>query len=96
MAEHKLKGCPSSGYTEQTITEIIKVVFAQKNVRRAPGNAGRLVRFKATANETETNIYLTADGKTAGWPGSMHLVVSVLSSETFFGTNCPFRCQYDD
>lgn len=64
------------GYAEKTITELVKVIFSLKNVRRAAGNDGRLARFKKTINETETDVYLTADGATSRWPGSMYLVVS--------------------
>ncbi|KAJ7811064.1 hypothetical protein B0H14DRAFT_3755883 [Mycena olivaceomarginata] len=74
IAPQKLKGCLGLIYADQTITEIIKVVFALKNLRRAPGTAGRLARFKSNCNETATNTYLTPDGKTNRWPGSMHLV----------------------
>ncbi|KAJ7364548.1 hypothetical protein DFH08DRAFT_798879 [Mycena albidolilacea] len=74
IAPQKLKGCPGLIYADQTITEIVKVVFALKNLRRAPGTAGRLARFKSNCNETATNRYLTPDGKTSRWPGSMHLV----------------------
>ncbi|KAJ7694000.1 hypothetical protein B0H14DRAFT_2651193 [Mycena olivaceomarginata] len=75
IAPQKLKGCLGLIYADQTITEIIKVVFALKNLRRAPGTAGRLARFKSNCNETATNTYLTPDGKTSRWPGSMHLVM---------------------
>ncbi|KAJ6589604.1 heme peroxidase [Mycena capillaripes] len=74
MAPHKLKGCPGLTYADQTITEIVKAVFTLKNVRRAPGNAGRLARFKSSCNETSVITYLTPDGRTSRWPGSMHLV----------------------
>ncbi|KAJ7133385.1 heme peroxidase [Mycena epipterygia] len=66
--------CPGVTYAEQTIAEIVKVVFKLKNVRRAAGDAGKLPGFKMTINETETNVYLTPYGTTSPWPGSMHLV----------------------
>ena len=68
--------CPGVTYAEQTIAEILKVVFKLKNVRRAAGDAGKLVGFKTVINETETNVYITPNGTTSSWPGSMYLVVS--------------------
>jgi linoleate 10R-lipoxygenase len=83
IASYNLNGvgfhaCIGLTFVEQTITEIIKVIFRLKNVRRAPGNAGRLAEFKTIINETETNMYLTPFGTTSPWPGSMYLVVSDL------------------
>ncbi|KAJ7160327.1 heme peroxidase [Mycena filopes] len=66
-------GCPGVTYAEQTIAEIVKVVFKLKNVRRAEGDSGRLAGFKQIVNETETNVYLTPYGTTSPWPGSMFL-----------------------
>ncbi|KAJ7619752.1 hypothetical protein B0H17DRAFT_1219696 [Mycena rosella] len=57
-----------------TITEIVKVVFGLKNVRRVPGAAGSLAGFQTIVNETQTNIYLTPYETTSPWPGSMYLV----------------------
>jgi linoleate 10R-lipoxygenase len=68
-------GCPGVTYAEQTIAEIVKVVFGLKNVRRAPGTAGQLVGYTTVINETETNVYVHPNGSTSPWPGSMHLVV---------------------
>ncbi|KAJ7278558.1 heme peroxidase [Mycena rebaudengoi] len=67
-------GCPGVDYAVQTITETLKVVFKLKNVRRAPGNAGKMRKFKMVINGGETNIYLTPYGTTTPWPSSMHLV----------------------
>ncbi|KAJ7923789.1 heme peroxidase [Mycena leptocephala] len=66
--------CPGLTYAEQTITEIVKVVFKLKNVRRAAGDAGRLAGFKTIINETETNMFMTPYGTTSPWPGSMFIV----------------------
>ncbi|KAK7036088.1 heme peroxidase [Favolaschia claudopus] len=65
--------CPGVTYAEQTIAEIVKVVFRLKNVRRAAGAPGRLAGFKTVVNETETNVYLTPYGTTSPWPGSMFI-----------------------
>jgi linoleate 10R-lipoxygenase len=71
-------GCPGVAYAEHCIAEILKVVFGLKNVRRAPGDAGKLAGFRTIVHETETNVYLTPNGTTSSWPGSMHLVVSAI------------------
>ncbi|KAJ6549816.1 heme peroxidase [Mycena capillaripes] len=68
-------GCPGVAFAEHTIVEVVKVVFRLKNLRRAPGDAGRLAGFKQVINKTETNVYLTPYGTTSPWPGSMYLVV---------------------
>lgn len=68
--------CPGVTYVEQTIAETIKVVFKLKNVRRAPGSAGKLSGFKAVANETETNVFVKPNGMLSAWPGAMVLMVS--------------------
>ncbi|KAF8579879.1 heme peroxidase [Ramaria rubella] len=67
-------GCPGVSYAEHTIAEILKVIFGLKNVRRAQGDAGKLVGFTTVINETETNVYVQPNGTTSPWPGSMHLV----------------------
>ncbi|KAJ3760774.1 heme peroxidase [Lentinula raphanica] len=66
--------CPGVTYAEQTIAEIVKVVFSLKNVRRAPGNAGKLGGFTIVKDETETNMYVKPNGILTTWPGSMYLV----------------------
>ncbi|KAK1217118.1 hypothetical protein PQX77_020235 [Marasmius sp. AFHP31] len=66
--------CPGTTYSEQTITEILKVVFSLKNVRRAPGNDGKLLGFKKIVNETPIPVYLTPYGTTSPWPGSIVLM----------------------
>ncbi|KAF9258714.1 heme peroxidase [Marasmius fiardii PR-910] len=71
--------CLGIAFAEQTITEIVRVVFSLKNVRRAPGNDGKLVGFTELQNETATNVYLTDYGTTSAWPGSMILAVSLSS-----------------
>ncbi|KAF7351919.1 Heme peroxidase [Mycena venus] len=70
----KRETCPWVSYTERIIVEIIRVVFSLKNVRPVPRCEGKLAAFKYIFNETETNIYITADGNTSRWPGSMYLV----------------------
>ncbi|KAG7090385.1 hypothetical protein E1B28_009504 [Marasmius oreades] len=65
--------CLGIAFAEQTITEIVKVVFGLKNVRRAAGNDGKLLGFTDIQNGTPTKVYLTDYGTTSPWPGSMYL-----------------------
>ncbi|KAF8210021.1 heme peroxidase [Mycena galopus ATCC 62051] len=83
----KRGACPWASYTEKTIVEILRVVFSLKNVRPAPGFEGKLAAFKYNFNETETNLYITADGNTSRWPGSMYLVVRAILSQLLRTSN---------
>ncbi|KAJ7584626.1 heme peroxidase [Mycena floridula] len=73
-----------NAHRNQTITEILRIVFSLPNVRRAPGSAGLLgggggsdgTGFTVMANETETNMYLSPNGVLSPWPAGMTLVVS--------------------
>ena len=49
--------CAGVEYAAETIAEILRVVFRLQNVRRAPGDAGRLSGFTEIVNETETNVW---------------------------------------
>lgn len=66
--------CPGTTYAQQTIAEIIRVVFKLKNLRRAPGAAGRLAGFSEDIRGSEAQYYLARDGTTSIYPGSLHLV----------------------
>ncbi|KAL4262774.1 hypothetical protein AB1N83_005934 [Pleurotus pulmonarius] len=66
--------CPGTTYTQVVIAEMIKPIFALKNLRRAPGDAGVLPKYKDTIRETENTIYINRDGTTGPWPPSMHVV----------------------
>ncbi|TFK61373.1 heme peroxidase [Pluteus cervinus] len=66
--------CVGADSSVQTIAEILKVLFKLKNLRRAPGNAGKLAKFKEVIDETETVRYIRPDGKISNWPGSMILM----------------------
>nr|GAT46932.1 heme peroxidase [Mycena chlorophos] len=63
--------CLGATFVEPVIAEVLKVIFGLKNVRRAPGDMGRLAGFTQIVDETPTNVYLTAYGGTSAWPGSM-------------------------
>ncbi|RDB16365.1 Psi-producing oxygenase A [Hypsizygus marmoreus] len=66
--------CPGTTYAQQTIAEIVKVVFKLKNIRRAPGDAGKLVGFSEMIRGSEAQYYVTRNGAVSSWPGSLHLV----------------------
>jgi linoleate 10R-lipoxygenase len=68
--------CLGLNLSEQTIPEIIKVIFRLKNLRRAEGVAGRLAGFLLPSNGTDAPVYLDATGNITYWPGTMTLVVS--------------------
>ncbi|KAF9492298.1 heme peroxidase [Pleurotus eryngii] len=56
------------------IAEMIKPIFALRNLRRAPGDAGVLPKYHDTVRETENTVYINRDGTTGPWPGSLHVV----------------------
>jgi len=57
---------------------MIKVVFKLKNVRRAPGEVGKLKGFTDVYNESETPFYVQRNGTVAPWPGPMFITVRFL------------------
>ncbi|KAH8099451.1 heme peroxidase [Cristinia sonorae] len=67
-------GCPGVNYAEQTIPEILKIVFSLKNVRRAPGAAGKMAGFMLNQFGTDNRLYLTDTGNLSPWPGSLTIV----------------------
>ncbi|KAG6916804.1 hypothetical protein DXG01_005269 [Tephrocybe rancida] len=79
LASYNLNGagfhnCPGTAYAQLTIIEIVKSVFSLKNVRRAPGDAGKLHGFSETIHETETDFFVQRNGTVSAWPGSLHIV----------------------
>ncbi|KAG6817061.1 hypothetical protein H0H87_000239 [Tephrocybe sp. NHM501043] len=66
--------CPGTDYAQLTIVEIVKAVFSLKNVRRAPGDAGKLHGFSELVHETETDFFVQRNGTVSPWPGSMYIV----------------------
>ena len=82
IASYNLNGagfhnCPGTNYAQYTIIEIVRAVFKLKNVRRAPGDAGRLHGFTEIIHETETDFFVQRNGKVSPWPGSIVIVVGV-------------------
>ncbi|KAG6809913.1 hypothetical protein H0H92_014111 [Tricholoma furcatifolium] len=66
--------CPGVSFSVLTITEIVKVVFGLKNVRRAPGSAGTLRRFTEIVHETASDVFIQRNGTIGSWPGSMNIL----------------------
>ena len=58
-----------------TITEMVRVIFSLKNIRRAPGEAGRLQKITTIKYETPNYQYVQPNGELSMWPGPMYLVV---------------------
>ncbi|KAG6810880.1 hypothetical protein H0H92_009972 [Tricholoma furcatifolium] len=78
LASYNLNGagfhnCPGTAYAQLTIVEIVKAIFSLKNVRRAPGDAGKLHGFSEIIHETETEFYIQRNGTVSAWPGSLHI-----------------------
>ncbi|KAG6916402.1 hypothetical protein DXG01_006982 [Tephrocybe rancida] len=65
--------CAGVPFTVITVAEILKIVFALKNVHRAPGSAGILRGYTEIRRETETDIFIQRNGTIGLWPGSLHL-----------------------
>jgi len=55
-------------------SEVLREVFKLKNVKRAAGDAGRLVKFTTVINKTDTDMYVTRTGGTSPFPGSMQIM----------------------
>lgn len=68
-------GCPGVNFAEQTIPEILRIVFSLKNIRRAPGAAGKMAGFMLNQFGTDNRMYLTDTGNLSPWPGSLTIVV---------------------
>jgi hypothetical protein len=66
--------CPGTDYAIVTIVEVVKAVFSLKNIRRAPGDAGKIAGFTDIVRETETDFFIQRNGKVDRWPGSLHIV----------------------
>ncbi|CAL1708758.1 unnamed protein product [Somion occarium] len=66
--------CPGVNFAQQTIPEILRVVFSLKNVRRAPGAAGRMAQFMLPQFGTDNKVYLSDTGNISVWPGSLTIV----------------------
>ncbi|KAI0081382.1 heme peroxidase [Panus rudis PR-1116 ss-1] len=73
--------CPGINFAEQTIPEILKIIFKLKNIRRAPGTAGKMASFMLPAYGTDNKTYIDGTGNITPWPGSLTIVVSIREHE---------------
>ena len=62
--------------TTKIMSQVLRAVFEFSGVRRTPGLAGHLKRYKVKAENTLRYEYLDADYLPTAWPNSMVLQVS--------------------
>lgn len=62
--------------TTKIMGQVLRAVFELNGVRRTPGLAGHLKRYKVTAENTLRYEYLDADYLPTAWPNTMVLQVS--------------------
>ncbi|KAJ1306560.1 hypothetical protein OPQ81_007561 [Rhizoctonia solani] len=63
--------CMGDHFTERTMPAVIKSIFKLKNVRRAPGESGKLRSFTQDLHGTKQTMFLSARGLVTPWPGSL-------------------------
>ncbi|KAF8600486.1 heme peroxidase [Ceratobasidium sp. AG-I] len=68
---HGMHKCMGDQFTEKTMPAVIRSVFKLKNLRRAPGESGKLRCFTQDLHGTTQKMYLSAKGMVTPWPGSM-------------------------
>ncbi|KAI9435341.1 linoleate diol synthase [Lactarius indigo] len=59
--------------TAKIVAQVLRAVFETNGVRRAPGLAGHLKRYKVAAENTLRHEYLNADYLPTAWPNTMVL-----------------------
>ncbi|CAE7179209.1 unnamed protein product [Rhizoctonia solani] len=67
--------CMGDQFTERTMPAVIKSIFKLKNVRRAPGESGKLRSFTQDLHGTKQTMFLSATGLVTPWPASMIIQV---------------------
>jgi len=63
--------------TVKIIGEVLRAVFTFENVRRAPGNSGRLTRFKDASRPDLRFAYPDASQFSTPWPTSLTVLYDV-------------------
>ncbi|CAE6443003.1 unnamed protein product [Rhizoctonia solani] len=63
--------CMGDQFTERTMPAVIKSIFKLKNIRRAPGESGKLRSFTQDLHGTKQTMFLSATGLVTPWPASM-------------------------
>ncbi|KAG8896210.1 hypothetical protein FRC00_006290, partial [Tulasnella sp. 408] len=67
-----MHSCLGQFFTQAMMPEVMRSVFSLKNIRRAPGESGKLYRFRADLFGTTTNYcYVDKKGCASPWPSSM-------------------------
>ncbi|KAI0071441.1 heme peroxidase [Panus rudis PR-1116 ss-1] len=57
-----------------TIPELMRVIFKLKNIRRAPGPAGKMASFMSPAYGTDNRMYISDTGNVTPWHSSLTIV----------------------
>ena len=61
----------SQPLTVRIISEVLRAVYAYKNIRRAPGKSGKLKRFTEGTNAQYRHAYLNNKYLVSPWPNSL-------------------------
>ncbi|KAF8677681.1 heme peroxidase [Rhizoctonia solani] len=68
---HGMHKCMGDQFTERTMPAVIKSIFKLKNIRRAPGESGKLRSFTQDLHGTKQTMFINARGLVTPWPASM-------------------------
>ncbi|KAF8663970.1 hypothetical protein AX14_006803 [Amanita brunnescens Koide BX004] len=68
-----LHKCPARSFLDQTMPEIFRVIFKQKDLKRASGRKGQLkpITLRPNAAPWDSKMYLTEDGGFSYYPRQM-------------------------
>ncbi|KAG8877662.1 hypothetical protein FRB98_006589 [Tulasnella sp. 332] len=70
--------CLGRWFVQATMPHVIRSVFSLKNIRRAPGQAGKLNRFDYTLfGSTPASMFMDSRADVTPWPSSMTLLYDV-------------------
>ncbi|KAF8630158.1 hypothetical protein AX15_003106 [Amanita polypyramis BW_CC] len=72
-----LSKCLGEPLTIKIMSEVLRAIYSFKNVRRAPGNSGRLQRFKDADHLQLRYNYLGTDQFPTAWPTSLTIQYDV-------------------
>ncbi|KAF8521309.1 heme peroxidase [Gautieria morchelliformis] len=64
-------------FSSKTMAHVLRAVFGQINLRRAPGAPGQLTRFTENVHGIPQKMYIDSKGQSTSWPCSMHVQVRV-------------------
>jgi cytochrome P450 len=65
--------CLGELFCDKTMPQMMRAIFSLKNVRRAPGQSGRLKGYTQDLHGTKQHMYINAKGMVTPWPASMVL-----------------------